>query len=306
MTIRTLCVSLLIAALAGPAAHGQNSLDSIDACIGRLDPQTDIGYERIAARCPDLTRRLEASSWAAWLPSDWHRAGNDLSAQSLVALRIQVARELAVRVRSHVPDPASLHGILAALGPLEPQKTEWTRFTLWLRQIFERRDPSSSEGWLDRMAARMGPSQAALELISYLCLAAVVVLAAGLVINELRLAGWLVARPARTPRGPARFENRETWGWEEIQAAPYADRPRMLLELIATRLVELGRLPPADGLTIRELTQAARLAVAEDRELLADVALAAERIRFSAEPVCAASLDAAVERGRKLLEQLRT
>ena len=300
-------LSILIATVLVPEAFAQNALESIDACIRRLDPQTDVGYERIAARCPDLTRRLEGGSWGAWLPPDWQRPGNDLSAASLAALRVQVDRELAMRIRAPGPDLASLNGILAGLGPLEPERLgSWTRFTLWLREVFERRDPSSSQGWLDRMIARVGPSQAVIDLISCVCLAAVVALAAGVVVNELRLAGLLGARRRRRgPQRPTLSDARPAQGWEEIQRAAYADRPRMLLEMIAARLIELGRLPQAGGLTVRELTQAARLADGEDRSLLAEVALATERVRFSGEQVPPASLDAVVERGRTLLEHLR-
>ncbi len=299
-------VSAAVAAVA-PPAFGQNALESIDACIRRLDPQTDVGYGTIAARCPDLTRQLEGSSWAAWLPPDWQRPGNDLTAESLAALRIQVQGELALTAPSRAASLESLHGILNDLGPLEPQRAGWwSRLTLWLRDVFERRDPSPSAGWLDRMTARVGPSQATIELISYLCLAAVVVLAAGLVSNELRLAGLFGARRRRSnPEHPVRSAANSAQGWEEIQRAPYGDRPRMLLELIAARLIEMGRLPKTGGLTVRELTNVAHLAEGEDRALLADVALTAERVRFSGEQVSRASLDAAVERGRTLLEHLR-
>ena len=92
--------------------------------------------------------------------------------------------------------------------------------------------------------------------------------------------------------------------WSAIQSAPGRERPRLLLELIAARLMELDRLPPAGGFTVRELLQQARLSQVEDRALLTDVALAAERVRFSGEPMPTASLETVVERGRRLLERL--
>src|ERR1700734_3178306 len=71
-----------------------NSPD-LDSCLKRLDPQSDIGYDRIAARCPELTKQLEQSPWSAWLPRGWKEPGNDLSAGGLRQLRDVIARETA-------------------------------------------------------------------------------------------------------------------------------------------------------------------------------------------------------------------
>src|SRR4051812_45744955 len=79
-------------ALTAPHAPG-DAMVNIDACVARLEPQLDIGYDRIAARCPDLMRELEAGAWAPWLPRGWKESGNDLSAGSLKELRELVTRE---------------------------------------------------------------------------------------------------------------------------------------------------------------------------------------------------------------------
>src|SRR5690242_8097309 len=102
--------SILIAAIVSTNAFGQ--VDAIDHCVKRLDPQTDVGYERVAARCPDLTRQLDASSWSAWLPPEWKAPNNDLSAESLKDLRQVVERELATRTSERTPSLGSLHAIL--------------------------------------------------------------------------------------------------------------------------------------------------------------------------------------------------
>jgi hypothetical protein len=78
----------------------------------------------------------------------------------------------------------------------------------------------------------------------------------------------------------------------------------MLLELIAARLTAARRLPAAAALTVRELARAAQLQDAGDQERLVEVALAAERLRFSDEEPAPASLAAVTERGRELLERL--
>jgi hypothetical protein len=76
---------------------------AIEACTQRLDPQVDIGYDRISARCPDLARTLERSELEQWLPAGWKEARNNLSAGSLRELRAVVERELETRPGARTP-----------------------------------------------------------------------------------------------------------------------------------------------------------------------------------------------------------
>jgi hypothetical protein len=80
----------------------------------------------------------------------------------------------------------------------------------------------------------------------------------------------------------------------------------LLLELIVRRLSDRGALPPSGALTVRELTRAVQLPEAEDRSRLAEVALAAERVRYSSVEPQTAGLDKPIARGRELLERLET
>src|SRR5690606_37586249 len=133
-------VALAWLALA-PAAFAQSEADdqalaAVEACIARLDPAVDVGYERIARRCPDLARSLERSGWAAWLPPGWKESRNDLSAGSLEELKTLAARELATPVPAHRPSVKRLDEVLAGLG----QRTEergglWARFKQWVRTL---------------------------------------------------------------------------------------------------------------------------------------------------------------------------
>ena len=309
MRLRAVCAPILIAAaVIAPHAFGQDALDAIDGCIKRLDPQG--GYERIAERCPDLMRRVQRSAWAAWLPENWYAQSNDLSAASLKELRQLVVHELSLRTSSRAPDRAKLNAILLALGPMEPQSISlWTRFTGWLREALQRGEPSPEDNWLDRMIARAGPSQTVIDSIAYACLAVVVGMALALIVNELRLAGAFAHGGEQAGAGRRAWpidkgRTSPTSEWSAIQSAPARERPRLLLERISARLMELGRLPPAGGLTVRELLGRARLVQSEDLFALAELALAAERVRFSGEPIPAASLEAVVEGGRRLLQQL--
>ncbi len=299
MRLPAVCASILIAAAVAPGAFGQDGLAAIDGCLQRLSPQS--GHEEMAVRCPDLIPRLQASDSAAWLPADWSGPGSDLSAAGLRELRHSIAYQLSLHAPSQPPDRAALEAILAELGPLEPTNTgPWARFTTWLREALERRDPSSAH-W---SGPRLSPSQAVIDLICYACLAAVVATAIAVIVNELRVAGAFAPRRQRNAGEQRAHAAPPTSYWSTIQSASPPERPRLLLELISARLIELNRLPPASGFTVRELLQAVRSVRGEDRSLLADVALAAERVRFSGDPLPPASLEAIVERGRRLLEHL--
>ena len=286
-----------------PASAQDAALGAIDSCIRKLDPDIDIGYERIAARCPDLVRRLQASGWAAWLPPDWRQPGNDLSAGGLRGLRELLTRPPTLRARAL--SVASLPGVLAALAQANPDRNGWwARTKERLRGIFERREQAQDDSWLTRLIGQNGLAQTVLELASYAALALVVMLAGVIVANELRVSGvlgGLRVRLARRRAAPTVSPRHDAPSWD---AVPPRQRPRLLLELIVARLTEENRLPPARGLTARELTRAALLADERDRERLAELARLSERVRFSNAEVPSDTLAAAIEAGRSLLERL--
>jgi len=258
-------------------------MPNIDACVARLDPQLDIGYDRIAARCPELMRQLETGAWAPWLPRGWKEPGNDLSPGSLKEFHALVDRESGARDSTSIeaPDIRSLQPILTALAGSH-NETGWSRFKSWLRSILERREQLNDESWFARMVSHVGISQSMIRLITYAALAGVVVIAGMIVVNELRTAGLLSKRRG----GERKRRGKDAHGtggpsWSAIEQAPLRERPRLLLEAIIRRLSDRGFLPPAGALTVRELTRVARLPEADDRSRLADLALAAEWVRYS-------------------------
>jgi hypothetical protein len=294
-----------------PADARLLALDAIDSCVLRLNSDIDIGYDRIVARCPTLARRLDESGLSVWLPRDWRRPGNDLSTGGLRELREVVSRELTVgataRGRERPPGVESVPDILASLARSEDEHGGWwARTKVWLRNLFEEPEPAADEGWLARIIGQSGLSQALVELISYVALAIVAVLAVVIVVNELRVGGvfggWRqLAVLADSPVG-VRHDGGLVWG--DVLSVPLRRRPGVLLELVVGRLVEGGRLRAARGLTVGELTRMARLPGEEDRGRLAELARTAERVRFSNVAVSDVDIAAAVEGGRVLLERI--
>ena len=292
----------------GSGVTSAQALDALDRCVSRLDPQTDIGYDRIAARCPNLASQVDRAPWSVWLPADWKATGHDLSAASLRALRSLINRELQTRPGAQVAQVASLQPILRRLDLQVDHQGAWARFKEWLRDAFTPREEDSHDGWFSRLLGTVSVSDAVARLISWTCLGVVVVLAAAVVANELRVAGVFTRRRSRgvLRRRPAPTAAPRSIDWEDVQSAPAGERPRLLLQLIATRLVASGSLPPAEGLTVRELVRVAQLPNSADRELLVDIALAAERVRFSGDQVPTDSIEVVLAHGRTLLEHLES
>lgn len=296
---------LLAALLAGPCARAQDALQAIDACLARLDPVADVGYERIAARCPELTRALTSSGWSEWLPASWREPGNDLSAGSLQELRSIVTRELASERAGPQPRVERLREVLAELDTSRERGGLWERFRNWLRSVFEPSDEPDGPGWFARLIERMGVSQAVIEIVTYICLALVVGLALLIVVNELRFArGSRRRRATGSAREPATPVARAALTWKEVERAPLVERPGLALRLVADRLTGAQRLPPAASLTVRELVRTARLDDPDDRRLLLGLSQVCERVRYSPEPVEAAPLEEAVRDARTLYERI--
>ncbi len=279
------------------------ALPEITPCLSRLDPELDIGYDRVAARCPELVKQLDRGPWAAWLPREWNEPGNDLSAGSLKEFRELVRREAATSLSGRSPDVSALHAVLSGLEVKEPASA-WSRFKSWLRSILEAREQRPEESWFARMVAHVGVPQSLRQLLAYAALTAVVMLAAIIIVNELRAAGLLRHAPARRRRNlPVPSPGREH-AWGDIEHAPLLEKPRLLLEILLKRLSELGYLPPAGALTARELTRVARLPEPGDRTRLEQLAIAAEKVRYGAREPEAAALEGSITGGRELLARL--
>jgi hypothetical protein len=284
---------LLIAYVAARPAVAEDAIALIDVCIQRLDPTADVGYRRVAERCPELAHSLAASPYAPWLPSDWNKPDNGLSVGGLVELRALLTR----------PQPAV---VLAALQREDAvQRSWWARFKQWLREIFTPQPDDTEQGWLGRLLGRIDPSRTVTRVIVWGALSLVLLLAGAVVVNELRIAGLWRSGRRRGPREPgdAQPPQRSSRSLQDLERAGPEEQPHLLLQLIIARLLERKMLPPARALTVHEVERAARLTNELDREHLGALAAACERARY-AEHVAAPLQAAAVLHGRELLAAL--
>ena len=301
---RAILALLFAFAALGVAQARESPIASIDACLTRLDPRTDFGYARIVARCPELPAALAESPVAAWLPPDWNHGDNELSAAGLTELRQLLAQQPPAAQRQP-PHVGTLAGVLGRVVQAEgAPRGLWERFKEWLRGLLApRENRAPQDSWLGRFL-QLDLSDNAATLITWSLLALTVALALGIVVNELRLAGILRGRE-HTGRERPQANAAAALGLTQIASAPELEQPRLLLELIARRLAEQDRLPPARALTTRELTQRARLPHEAARNDLAQLAAVCERVRFSGGVVAAGTLAQARATGERLLQQLQ-
>jgi hypothetical protein len=295
---------LLLAGAAVASAHPRDPLAAIDACLAKLDAGLDVGYAHIGERCPDLHPALTEGPWAAWLPSGWDSPKNQLSAQGLSELRLLLSRAEAAQPPAHAPGIGSVHAILVGLKAQEQaHENWWTRFKAWLRGLFEPRGPAEP-GWFERLFGKLLPTEAVARVVVWCVLGTIVVLAGAVVLNELRVAGLLGRRSRGAGTAAGSRATQPGIALPDIEAATPLQQPAMLLELIASRLGEQGRLPPARAFTALEVVRNARLSDEEGRARLGELARASERVRFSGAAIAPATLGSALRSGRELLAAL--
>ena len=305
--LAALLVVILALGMANVADAAESPTLAIDNCIARLDPEVDVGYERIAAVCPSLAQTLEQSGFAQWLPLGWKETRNNLSAGSLAELRAVVDRELATRPATRIPNVEHLTGVLAGLGNQHVQTSSaWDRFKRWLHDLTERRESTSEPNWFDHMVSRGGLSAAVGAGVTYIALGAVVVLALVIIVNEVKAAAMLRRRSdANAKQADIRAPvSRAVPTASDIDTAPLIERPAMWLQRIASKLTAMGRLPPSSALTVYEMERSVNLHGEQDRARFTALARTTERARFAPEGVLAADLEKAVDDGRALFESV--
>lgn len=301
----TLAAALLLAC--GMPAR---ALDAVPAalreCQERLDPELDIGFARISAHCPGLVRVLEQSPWAPWLPQGWRDPRNDLSAGSLGELGVLLQRERGLAPLRTAPAGATLRAVLAELGyPRRERMTLWERLRDWLHLVSARRQSEPAPSWLSQVLRQVDSSGMLLRVMSYMAIAAVLVLGVSGFVRRLRTKRLSDTLWHADHAPPAPVPGRQPWqSWREVEQASLAERPALMLGLVLDALVQSRRLPRAESFTASELIEAAESTRLPGRERLVALARVAEQARFGSKPLPASQLAAAVEGGRTLLAEL--
>ena len=297
-------LALLLLWTGTACAREPDALAALDACAAQLDPGADLGYQRIAVRCPGLAAALEKSPWAAWLPPGWKAPHNLLNAEGLRALHTALLREGAAASGTLALQPQRMPAVLAQVRqPERATGSWWERVKRWLRAFFAPQ-PQGGNGWLRRLLGDAPVDRAVLRLIAAVSIAVLVLLAAAVVVNELRIAGVLRRRPSPGAPGRGGAAAGSAAGPHALEGAAPRAQPALLLELIAARLVAADRLPPARAFTVRELLRRAQLRDAAERARLGALAAVSERLRYAPGEVAAPVLAAAVHGGRELLAAL--
>ena len=296
---------LLIALLLAPAAFAEDAaLRAVQACRARLDPQVDVGIERVERRCPGLRAALRGAAWHDLLPATLGERREQISSASLAALIELVKRSEDATQRRPAPDRELLADALAELGAQGQQGiTRWERFKRWLKQKFENRkedDESTLEKWSKQFQTSEGVAQA----ITYLGYGLVMMLVGYVLVAELRAAGLFggVRRSQREASPAAEWRRRLLLA--DVMAAPLAERPGMMLKLLGEALSRAHRLPAPEGLTAQAIARRARLDDEADRTGLARLAATAEQSRYAPRAPAAEDLEGAVATARGLLARI--
>jgi len=286
------------------AAAEDGALRAIEACRARLDRRVDVGIERVQRRCPELLPALENSAWRELLPHTLRERREEISAESL-----RVMAELLRQANSEMPARAAprqdlLAPVLAELGEQgRAGVTRWERFKRWLKQKFENRKDDDEAGWLEKWSRQFHTSEGVARALTYVGYAILAALVLFVIWGELRAAGLLggIRRAARRANPAAEWRRRLMLA--DVNAAPLADRPGMLLRLLGEALTRSRRLPAAEGLTARAIARRAELDSDDERAELERVATTADEVRYADRQLADEALEGSVAAAKWLLEK---
>ena len=302
--MRRVVAVALLAFAGGAFAADDAALRVVEACRARLDARTDIGIERIQKRCPDLLPAIAAAPWHALVPATLRERREELSADSLGALAQLIRGANASVASRESPDLARLAPVLAELGATGQQgATRWERFKRWLKDLRSGRK-DGDEGWLTRWSRELTTSEGVARIISYIGYALLTALALFVVGAELRAAGLFSARRRAASRNSPEAQWRRRLMLADVNAAPLAERPGMLLRLLGEALSRAQRLPAADGLTAGAIARRAQLDAEADRAALSQIATVSDEVRYADRVPPAGDLERTVDTARSLLARI--
>jgi hypothetical protein len=287
-------------ALAAPAPGADRSVPALlDACAARLDAERDIGVARVLAACPEVERAFADGAVRPWLPTDWRRHGEDLSAGSLRELA-SLLRETRAAPAGAPPDPALLAQVLAGnAASADDDVGAWRRFLRWLRAAAGLGSAGPQDGRFADWLRSGGRAETFWTLAGYVAFALALAFSAWIVRGELRALGFgrrgggplEPSSPGAVPPAAPGVDH---------AAAPLAERPGLLLRRLAAALAARQGLLRSEAWTVDELLAARPFADDERARQLTMLARVAESARYAAEAPDTATLREATLAGETL------
>jgi hypothetical protein len=278
----------------------RSAVDLIDDCSESATEDT-IGLTDLESVCPGLTTALENSGYLALLSTAERDALDVYGLSDLLAVDDWYQQEEAPDV-----DVGTLGPILDSLRAEEPDRAPGLleRFQRWLRSLLERQQ-SDPDNWLSRWLDELDVSQTVVRTILLVAIGLLLVMAIGVVYNELRAAGLLRKRPVVQDDAVKAAAGLESADAADLDALSADRKASMLLRMLVATLVRSGRLRTERGLTYRELSARANFDDAQQREAFRRVATLAERTVYGGREITAEEVEPVVAVARALDTQLR-
>jgi hypothetical protein len=261
------------------------------------------GLTALEAKCPGITAALEKSGYLPFIPAEEH--GKLYSYQ--IADLHEITTRYSAQPAADEIDPAALAPVLEAMRKEEAARplTWFERFKRWLRAMLARQQ-GDSESLLSRWLEQFTVPANVRNAILYTSIVLIVVLAIGVIVNELRVAGIFrrgSAAPGRRVVGADGSLIIDATD-ADLDSVPPDARVPLLLRMLVSTLVKSGRLRAERALTHSELGLRATFDDTEQRECFRSVALLAERAVYGADEMRPEEFEPVVTAGRALNARL--
>jgi hypothetical protein len=329
--VRSLLLPIALAACAlsaGPLwADTAANLRTLDDCLARLSPPSlpspklqpshplqpslrsqtargvqplpaPAGVEELRVLCPDIEQAIIDGGLSTQLPDDWQQWLDRSSIEDLSRL----LRRYQSALPSTAPGVPALYQVARTLNAAVPPHGWWQDFKDWLRQWLsppESTDPS----WLNRWLSRVSLPPLLMQSLLYVLMGMILAGTLWIVWRELRLAragaragSGAVSRSLPLPADAPRLS------LDEVERAPLAEQPALLLRLLVQALLQSGRLSNDRALTHRELGTRSGFDDSAQHERFVRISLLAERLLYgpAADAGARSQFDQALADGRGL------
>jgi hypothetical protein len=292
--------------LLGPLAHADEASQAqavLEHCLRTADRQA-IGVEELEKSCPGLWRAIDTLGYAQLISDDQYESLDRNGVADLIELREHF--QAGAAQNNGGPDTAALAPILKQIAEptIEKKQSKWDKFLEWLKKRLNR-NSAPGGSWPDWLKnAHM--SERAAKIAGWIVVGLVGLLALGIIVNELRVAG-VFKRRRKSAAGETVAQDELPHNAREVLAeTQLADQPTLLLRMLVAKLVEGGRLARERSLTHRELSQRARFDTADDRSAFEHVARLSEQAIYGERPLDSQTAEPVLTRGRALYDALLT